>query len=1096
MKKTLFIIYMLVVALFVPCIVTSVYASQNYVITDENTGEITYDFSAFVKSLGISSDTAVTEGTYEELKGLTFHNGSQPNYWVAKKLRIDLYTGGYIAYTAPANGTLSVLGASNKSDSRRYISIVTNPSNPTENIIIQGTETSDVLRTVSVKKGVTYYIMGLAAHVTSITFTPDVNSIYAVQTDSNTIETDVCSIESEDVYIYTASYTEDGTLLSTEIDIANPGESTVSAKISEQAKEVKVFMWNKNMKPLCEASELRVRVDNTEYVEPQMSAMSLWYDDPAAEDDGACWETYSQGNSDRYGDSHCAWKMKALPIGNGYQGAMIFGGVAQERIALNEKTLWEGRPNHLTEDKSSIFKLAQEQMLVGDAEAAYETATNLAGTKDGYGTYTAFGNLIFDFKEIKAGTKYSDYKRWLDLDNSREAVVYTVNGVRYAREYFASYPDRTIAVRLSADKKESVSLDMKFTNEPNASNNVKFSFADNVLTVTGELGNNGMRWSGEFKIINDGGEVAFDEETKTVQITNADSAEIIIAMATDYKFSEADGYRSGINPLDVTNEIIEKSSDFYTMYETHIKDYSKLYNKVKLNLEAENDMPTDDMLEANRNGNSKLFIDELFYQYGRYMLISSSRDGSLPANLQGVWADQKNPAWGSDYHININLQMNYYPAANGNLIECMGPLVDWAESMMVTGKMTAKNTYGCNGWVAHTNTNPFGYSDVGNDIGWGLTPESSGWICLNLWDMYDYSRDEEYLPRIYNIIQESVRFYTEYLYYDAENDEYIAGPAYSSEQTDVFSMGPKINQQIIRQIYNVYEEASNIPSLDTVVDKELLETVKEQNPKLQTPVEIGDSGQIKEWEHEAAYNCDSEGNVLGDPLHRHISHLVSLYPCNQITRRNPELLDAAKVTLNARGDEATGWSRANKMLLWARAIGDDGDASKTGGECVQGITNADRAYSIYQGLIQGMVYDNLFDWHPLGSSNSAKNGVFQIDGNFGATAAMGEFLLQSHDGYIDILPSLPTAWQKSGTVSGLLARGGYEVDIAWENAKPVSTLITPSVNSQCKIYKNTDFGEMKITADGNSVEYTTVEENGIELIVFEAEAGKEYTITY
>ncbi|MCI9085632.1 MAG: hypothetical protein HFE51_04315 [Clostridia bacterium] len=1062
--------------------------------------EVIYDIAGFVKSLGISKDTAVDKTSYDELEGLTFHNGDeQPLWWVAKDPRVDMYEGGYIAYTAPSNGTLSLLGGSNKSDANRYISVVTDSSKPKENIIIQGTETNDTTRSVKVKKGVTYYIMGHASRVKTITFTPDINSISAVQTSKNTVTTEVLSIEQEDVYIYTASYDESGALLSAAVDTAPIGESIVTASISDNAKEVRVFMWDKNMKPLYSpAAKLKVKVDNDEFVEPQMSELSLWYDEPAAEDDSVSYDTYSEGTSSRSGESHCTWKMKALPIGNGYQGAMIFGGVAQERIALNEKTLWDGKPNHITDDRSDIFKTAREQMLAGDADAAYETATGLSGSNKNYGTYTAFGNLTFDFTELKKGTKYTDYKRYLDLNNSKEAVVYTANGVRYAREYYASYPDRAIAMRMTADKKESVSFNMSFTNQPNSSKNPTVTFENNTLKVSSSLWSNDLRWSGEFNIINDGGTVTFNAETGVVTVDGADSVEIITAMATDYKFSETDNYRTGIDPVTVTDEIIANAKSFDEMYETHVADYKSIFDNVALDLGVENDMPTDDMLEANRSGNSKIFLDELFYQYGRYMLISSSREGSLPANLEGVWTDQREPAWQSDYHININLQMNYYPAANGNMLECMEPLLDWAESIMENGKVTAKNVYGCNGWVAHTNTSPYGFTDPGVEITWGLTPESSGWICLNLYDMYDYSGSDEYLPRIYNVIQEAVRFYSEYLYYDSEKDEYIAGPAFSSEQTAVFSMGPKINQQIIREIYTIYEKMSEKNIVADIKDAELIAKVKEQNPKLQSPVEIGDSGQIKEWVHEGEYNKDKDGNVLGEAEHRHISQLVSLYPCTQITRRNADFLDAAKVTLNARGDEATGWSRANKMLLWARAIGNDGDTSKAGGKNVQGISNADRAYSVYQGLIRGMVYDNLFDWHPLGSNQDDKHGVFQIDGNFGTTAAMGEFLMQSHDGYIDILPSLPTAWaEKGGSVEGLLARGGHTVDIDWkEDGNPQRVVINAASDGECKIFKNSDYGTMTITANGENVNYTTVEENGLELIVFDTTKATDYEISY
>lgn len=355
---------------------------------------IIFDIAAYVKALGISKDTAAPEGIITGLEGLTFHNGeAQTNWWVAKDPRIDIYEGGYIAYTAPLNGMLSVTGASNKAENNRYISITDDPSTAADNIVITGMQTSDIRRSVKVEKGKTYYIMGHASRIKLIEFTPDTNSIDAVQTGNDTVETTVLNIGNEDAYIYTASYAENETLLSIAKNIAKPGESSVLAKIAANAERIKVFMWDKNMKPLCGAYEIKVREINENYIEPQMSELSMWYDEPAAEDSGACWDTYSSGTSDRSGESHCTWKMKALPIGNGYQGAMIFGGVAQERIALNEKTLWNGSPNHIEDDRSDIFRESREKMLSDDAEGAKETAQKLAGSNKNYGTYTSFGNL-------------------------------------------------------------------------------------------------------------------------------------------------------------------------------------------------------------------------------------------------------------------------------------------------------------------------------------------------------------------------------------------------------------------------------------------------------------------------------------------------------------------------------------------------------------------------------------------------------------------------------------------------------------------------------------------------------------------------------
>ncbi|MGN0243000.1 MAG: glycosyl hydrolase family 95 catalytic domain-containing protein [Lachnospiraceae bacterium] len=807
------------------------------------------------------------------------------------------------------------------------------------------------------------------------------------------------------------------------------------------------------------------------------SNMSLWYDEPAAEDVDNCWSNFNSVD-------HSIWEERALPIGNGYMGAMSFGGVAQERLQLNEKTLWEGKPNHISGDISGSFQAARQAAVDGDTASAETYAQQIFGSSSNYGTYTCFGNLSFDFTNIKKGTEYQNYVRALDLDNSKQTVQYDVEGVTYQREYFASYPDRLMAVRLGADVSNQISFQMSFSNQPNNSKNIVTTFENHTLKVAGELSQNGLRWAAEYKIIPTGGSISYDG-TGTVEVSDADEVVILIALATDYKFSQEDEFRTGIDPMTVTDGILENADDFDALYESHLEDYKSIYDNVELKISDENNKPTDDMRSDYANGDTNTFLDQLFYQYGRYLLISSSRSGSLPANLQGVWADQKAPAWQSDYHININLEMNYYPAPNGNMIETMEALLDWLEETAKIGQQTAKNVYGCNGWVSHTSNNAYGFTDPGWGISWGIAPESSGWICLNLWDMYDYTKDEKYIDRIYHIIQEAVRFYTEYLYYDETTDEYVAGPSVSAEHGNL-TMGAKIAQQIIAQIYDVYMEASAIEAVGELVDSDLLETVKLQRKKLQAPVEIGTWGNIKEWNTYQGTSCEEGTN------HRHVSHLVSLYPCNQITRRNPRLLQAARTTLNTRGDEATGWARANKTLLWARAIGQDTD-DLTSEFNVKGkyyttksVSNADRAYSIYQGQIKDCTLSNLFDTHP----------PFQIDGNFGATAAMGEFLLQSHDGYLDILPSLPTAWADKGSVKGLLARDAFEVDITWEDAAPVTAAITSNAGETCYIYNNEKYGTPTIKADGKTIKCDIVQEDGLSLITFDTTAGTTYTLDY
>lgn len=907
--------------------------------------------------------------------------------------------------------------------------------------------------------------------------------------------------------VYTALYKDDNliSVRKNEINsnIFNGEDAYIQLKTpisvpaeGENGYALKVFTWGENIVPLTLAFKINTlkKLDENE-----MSLTSLWYDEPAADDGNAAFTSFN-GSNDQNDPSHLVWKEKALPIGNGYMGAMIFGGVAQERIQLNEKTLWNGKPNHINNDRSTIFEQAREYMYQGDTTSAYNNIKQLWGSSSNYGSYTAFGNLSFDFTNIPSGTKYENYRRWLDLDNSIQNVKYDIDGVTYMREYFASYPDRLMAVKFSSEAVDNISFNMSFSNKPNNSKEITEIFEDNTLKVTGKLSSNDLRWSGEYKIVNNGGTVTYKNGIVTVD--GADEVMVIMTMATDYEFNEEKGYRSGIDPADITSEIISNVSgkSFEELYETHREDYSAIYNNVSLDLNGENDIATDDMhkgyAETNTPEQDRMY-DQLFYQYARYMMISSSRSGSLPANLQGVWNDQEHPAWESDYHININLQMNYYPAANGNMIECMEPLLDWVEKTAELGKRTAKNVYGCEGWVSHTCNNAFGFTDPGWGD-WGIAPESAAWICMNLWDMYEYTGDETHLPRIFNVIQEAVRFYTDYMYYDETNDVYVAGPSYSPENGPM-TMGVKISQQLVKQIYSVYLTACGIESLSNQVDGTLKDEVTEQISKIQAPVEIGAWGNIKEWNEYQGLNLEEDNS------HRHISHLLALHPLNQITRRTPDFLRAARTTLNARGDEATGWSRAFKTLLWARAIGMDNDAESTsrGDQYVQNVSNADRAYSIYQGQVKYMLFDNMFDFHGATEyDTSREKGIFQIDGNFGSCAAMGEFLVQSHDGYIDILPSLPTAWSESGSVDGILAKGGFETSVSWIDGKPLEAAIVSNVGNECKIYINEDYGTPTVTKNGELVEYTvetvetTVEGETFDLIVFDTEEDAEYMLVY
>ncbi len=823
----------------------------------------------------------------------------------------------------------------------------------------------------------------------------------------------------------------------------------------------------------------------------KMSHTSLWYDAPADLDSGAAFTSFTE--TDAQSDpSHMIWKTKGLPIGNGYMGAMLISGVKYERLQLNEKTLWEGKPNHIESDKSPYFRQSRAFMFAGDTQNAYKALTeNCEGTQENYGTYTPFGNIIIDFENLPENAACENYRRYLDLENAVYTSTFTVAGVTYTRECFASYPNRLIAIRLSSDKPKNTDICFHFTNKPNQSKKLQYTFANNILRVSGCLADNGLRHAGAFSFLSACGEITYRDQA--VYVKGANSVTILITMATDYAFDESKNFRSGYDPsalacIPLANVI---DQDFETLLSAHLADYHALFHKVDLNLLTENDLPTDRMRANCIAGEHNLFLDELFFQYGRYLLIASSRDGSLPANLQGVWADQKHPCWESDYHININLQMNYYPAAIGNLTECLLPLLDWCEQTAIIGKRTAKNVYGCGGWVSHTCNNAYGFTDPGWGD-WGIAPESGAWLCQNLWDLYDYTRDTTYLPRIYALMQEAVRFYTDYMTLDPTTREYVSGPSYSPENGPM-TMGVKITQQLVKELYQTYLTASalSFAPIEGCQKGELTDKVKEQLSLLQAPIEIGEWGNIKEWREYQGFDLE-EGSK-----HRHISHLLCLHPCSQVTRRTPALLKAARTTLNSRGDESTGWSRAFKALLWARAIGNDDDANltKRAEQYVKHIPNGDRAYSVYQGQLMEMVFDNLFDFHQ-GGDRLVEDGIFQIDGNFGSAAALGELMLQSHDGYLDILPALPTAWNKKGAVKGLLGRGGFTVDIRWQNGKPLTASILAMQENVCKIYQNDAFGNLTVTHNGVRIPHQTLIEDGLTLITFPVQGGERYTLCY
>ncbi len=806
-------------------------------------------------------------------------------------------------------------------------------------------------------------------------------------------------------------------------------------------------------------------------------------------------ENYQLNYDQPTAPSYDGWEKQALPVGNGEMGAKVFGLIGEERIQYNEKTLWSGGPQPDStdynggnyKDRYKVLAEIRKALEAGDRQKAKQLAEqNLVGPNNAqYGRYLAFGDIFMVFNNQKKGLDtVTDYHRGLDITEATTTTSYTQDGTTFKRETFSSYPDDVTVTHLT--KKGNKTLDFtlwnSLTEDLLANGNYSWEYSNyknghvttdaNGILLKGTVKDNGLKFASYLGIKTDG-KVTVQDETLTV--TGASYATLYLSAKTNFAQNPKTNYRKDIDLEKTVKGIVEvaKAKDYETLKKTHIKDYQSLFNRVKLNLGGNKTAQTTKEALQGYNPEKGQKLEELFFQYGRYLLISSSRDrtDALPANLQGVWNAVDNPPWNADYHLNVNLQMNYWPAYMSNLAETAKPMINYIDDMRYYGRIAAKEYAGIeskdgqeNGWLVHTQATPFGWTTPGWNYYWGWSPAANAWMMQNVYDYYKFTKDETYLKeKIYPMLKETAKFWNSFLHYDQASDRWVSSPSYSPEHGTI-TIGNTFDQSLIWQLFHDYMEVANHLN----VDKDLVTEIKAKFDKLK-PLHINKEGRIKEWYEEDSPQFTNEGI---ENHHRHVSHLVGLFPGTLFSKDQAEYLEAARATLNHRGDGGTGWSKANKINLWARLL--DGN----------------RAHRLLAEQLKYSTLENLWDTH----------APFQIDGNFGATSGMAEMLLQSHTGYIAPLPALPDAW-KDGQVSGLVARGNFEVSMKWKDKNLQSLSFLSNVGGDLVVdYPNIEASQIKV--NGKPVKATILKNNRIQLatqkgdvITFEHFPGRVTSLT-
>lgn len=704
--------------------------------------------------------------------------------------------------------------------------------------------------------------------------------------------------------------------------------------------------------------------------------------------------------------------MESLPIGNGRLGAMTYGGIEEEKLALNESTMWSGQYNENQNKPFGREKMNQLRKLFFEgklSEGNRIAGDNLHGNQTSFGTHLPIGDLKMQF--IYPEGKVTDYRRSLSLDEAVSSVSFNSGGVNYKREYFATNPDNVLVLRLTADKQKSITMNMGL----DLMRQADLSVENNQLVFTGKVdfplhGPGGVCFEGRIAVLADNGEVKMEQSG--VSIKEADAVTLIVDVRTDYKSPD---YKTLC--ADGVEKAAAKSYD--ELKQAHIKDYNTLYNRVSIHFgqDANRAIPTDVRWKQVKEGKTDTGLDALFFQYGRYLTIASSRENSpLPIALQGFFNDNKacNMGWTNDYHLDINTEQNYWAANVGNLAECNAPLFTYIKDLAHHGAKTAEVVYGCKGWTAHTTANVWGYTPASSTIIWGLFPMAGSWIASHLWTQYEFTQDKQYLAETaYPLLKGNAQFILDFLAKDPKSGYLMTGPSISPEnwfrtaggEEMVASMMPACDRELAYEILSNCVRASEI--LDT--DREFADSLRTAIAQL-PPIQLRANGAIREW---------FEDFEEAHPNHRHTSHLLALYPFSQITlEKTPELAEAARKTienrLSAENWEDTEWSRANMICMYAR------------------LKDAQEAYKSVQ-LLQGKLSrENLMTVSPGGIAG-AEGDIYSFDGNPAGTAGMAEMLIQNHEGYVEFLPCLPVEW-KDGSFKGLCLKGGAEATAEWTNA--------------------------------------------------------------